>query len=93
MTFGLEDPTNPGTEIKVTPDKEAPIIPNATKYQGACRPARKKFWLSLSLRLVHQDTPIRNRKYITMIPRINQGLKCVIKVFDQSFFSKALKAE
>ena len=26
--------TQPGTEIKVTPDREAPIIPKATKYQG-----------------------------------------------------------
>lgn len=26
--------TQPGTDIKVTPERDAPIIPNATKYQG-----------------------------------------------------------
>jgi len=30
----LCDSTQPGTEIKVTPESDAPIIPNATKYQG-----------------------------------------------------------
>jgi hypothetical protein len=29
-------------EIKVTPDKEAPIIPKATKYHGAFLLPRKK---------------------------------------------------
>jgi hypothetical protein len=28
------EPTHPGIEIKVIPDKEAPIIPNATTNQG-----------------------------------------------------------
>jgi hypothetical protein len=35
-------PTQPGTEIKVTPEREAPIIPNATTNQGDFRLARKK---------------------------------------------------
>lgn len=26
--------TQPGTEIKVTPESDAPIMPKATKYQG-----------------------------------------------------------
>ena len=35
-------PTSPGTEIKVTPDKEVPIIPNATRYHGEDLFALKK---------------------------------------------------
>ena len=31
--------TIPGTDTKVTPDIEAPTIPNATIYQGDRRPA------------------------------------------------------
>ena len=34
--------TDPGIEMKVIPDKEAPIIPNATTYQGDFRFPRKK---------------------------------------------------
>ena len=34
--------TQPGTEIKVTPESEAPIIPKATKYQGEALFALKK---------------------------------------------------
>ena len=30
----LEPSTQPGTEINVTPESDAPIIPKATKYQG-----------------------------------------------------------
>jgi hypothetical protein len=36
----------PGTEIKVTPDNEAPIIPKATKYHGDCLLAVKKVFVS-----------------------------------------------
>jgi hypothetical protein len=32
--------------MKVTPDRDAPIIPNATIYQGDCRFPRKKEALS-----------------------------------------------
>jgi hypothetical protein len=39
-------PTQPGTETKVMPDSEAPIIPNATKYQGEALFALKKVLLS-----------------------------------------------
>ena len=38
----------PGTEMKVTPEMLAPIMPNATIHQGDCRPARKKALLSLA---------------------------------------------
>ena len=34
-------PTMPGTETKVTPEMEAPTMPNATMYQGERRLARK----------------------------------------------------
>jgi hypothetical protein len=39
-------PTHPGTEINVTPLKEAPIMPNETIYQGDFRSPRKKLELS-----------------------------------------------
>ena len=35
-------PTSPGTEINVTPEREVPIIPNATKNQGEDLFALKK---------------------------------------------------
>ena len=41
--------TAPGTDIKVTPDKEAPIIPKATKYHGADLLALKNASLESSL--------------------------------------------
>lgn len=42
-------PISPGTDMKVTPDNEAPIIPNATRYHGAERFALKKAALESSL--------------------------------------------
>lgn len=45
---------HPGTEINVTPEMLAPIMPNATIHQGDCRPALKNallpcapLWLDL----------------------------------------------
>lgn len=38
--------THPGTDMKVTPDNEAPIMPKATKYQGDELLALKKVVLS-----------------------------------------------
>lgn len=38
--------TMPGTETKVTPDNEAPIMPKETTYQGERRLPRKKASLS-----------------------------------------------
>jgi hypothetical protein len=41
------DSTHPGTDINVTPDKDAPIIPKATMYQGDClSPLKKEALLS-----------------------------------------------
>jgi hypothetical protein len=37
-----DEPTSPGTEINVIPDKDAPIIPNATRYHGDSLLAEKK---------------------------------------------------
>jgi len=38
-------PTQPGTDINVTPESDVPIIPNATTNQGDLRFALKKVWL------------------------------------------------
>ncbi len=46
------DPTSPGTEIKVTPDKAVPIIPKATKYHLAFLLALKKASFPLLFLLV-----------------------------------------
>ncbi len=45
-------PTAPGTEMNVMPEMVEPIMPKATKGQGACLPARKKFKLVLLFLLV-----------------------------------------
>jgi len=55
-------PTSPGTLIKVTPDKEAPIIPKATKNQGDCRSPVKKEFEEMFL-LTIQEIRNSNRKY------------------------------
>jgi len=54
--------THPGTEIKVTPDNEAPIIPNATTYHGDFRLPKKNASL-FELRLVKYEITINTRKY------------------------------
>jgi len=51
-------PTSPGTEIKVTPDREVPIIPNATRYQGEDLSALKK---SLNFDFLEVKFEINNR--------------------------------
>ena len=38
---------SPGTDIKVIPERDAPTIPKATKYQGDSLFAEKNVWLSL----------------------------------------------
>jgi hypothetical protein len=59
-------------EIKVTPEMEVPIIPIATKIQGALRPAKKKELLS-ALRLVRQATTMSIAKYAIIRVAINPG--------------------
>ena len=51
----------PGTETKVTPDMDVPIIPKATKNHGDFFPPIKKVSLSL-FRLVRWEINIRNAK-------------------------------
>jgi len=47
------DPTHPGTDIKVTPDMEAPIIPKATTNQGEALLPIKKARLVALLAVIH----------------------------------------
>ena len=54
-------PTSPGIEIKVTPDNEAPIIPNATIYHGDLLFPRKNVKLPEVL-LVSLDITSRVKK-------------------------------
>jgi hypothetical protein len=44
--------------MKVTPESDAPIIPNATKYQGLCRSPVKKV-SELALREVRYEINIK----------------------------------
>lgn len=57
--------THPGTDINVTPESEAPIIPNATKYHGDELFALKKVLLLADL-LVKKDIVIKSEKYPTI---------------------------
>ena len=57
--------THPGTEIKVTPDKDALIIPNATIYHGDFLFPRKKDSLFAFL-LVKKEIAISSKKYSTI---------------------------
>jgi hypothetical protein len=56
------EPTFPGTEIKVTPESEVPIIPKATKYHLEFLLARKKVLLSDEFLDVKYETAIKTRK-------------------------------
>ena len=66
---------HPGTEIKVTPESDAPIIPKATIYQGDCLFALKKASL-LSF------FPVKNEMIMSMLkyPTINKSMcnGCII---------------
>jgi len=53
--------TQPGTEIKVTPDNDALIIPKATIYHGDLRFPKKKDSL-LAFLLVKYEMEIKTRK-------------------------------
>jgi hypothetical protein len=58
--------------MNVTPDKEAPIIPKATKYQGDCRLAVKKVSV-VAPREVSCEIRMRTRKYAPIIDRTSNG--------------------
>jgi hypothetical protein len=47
--------------MNVTPEREAPIIPKATKYQGLCLSPVKNVFVS-AFREVSNEIPIRIRK-------------------------------
>ena len=63
--------TMPGTDTKVTPDREAPIMPNDTMYQGDSRFPRKKASLSEWRLPAHRETQSSRPKYSTMVSSIN----------------------
>ena len=67
-----DSPTHPGTEIKVTPERDAPTIPNATIYHGDSLLPEKNVLLSL-LPLVSCDTRKSREKYNTTIVIINDS--------------------
>jgi hypothetical protein len=55
-------PTVPGTDTNVTPDRDVPIIPNATNTQFELRFPIKKVSLVAFLD-VYAATPSRTKKY------------------------------
>ncbi len=57
--------TIPGTLMKVTPDSEPPIMPNATNHHGERLPPRKK--VSLSFRPASRDMTSRTAKYVIRV--------------------------
>jgi hypothetical protein len=57
-----DEPTCPGTEIKVTPDKAVPIIPKATRYHFEFLLALKKVSLSVLFLVMIFDIKINNPK-------------------------------
>ena len=64
--------TQPGTEIKVTPESEALIIPKATIYHGDFLLPRKKASL-LAFLLVKYEIDISIKKYATIIDITRYG--------------------
>lgn len=63
-------PISPGTEINVTPDKEAPIIPKATKNQGDCLSPVKNVSSEIFLE-VNQEIKNNSPKYEVITVRTN----------------------
>ena len=72
-------PTSPGTDIKVTPDKEVPIIPKATKYHGEDLFALKKS-VNLDFLVVRFDINNSTKKYIIKIRSI---ILAFISIFEK----------
>ena len=70
--MNCDSSTHPGTEIKVTPDKEAPTIPNATTNQFEFLFALKKTLLLSSL-LVRYDIKVNIAKYESTVINIISG--------------------
>ena len=66
-------PTSPGTEMKVTPEMDVPIIPKAIRYQGELRFAVKKDALSPFF-AVKYPTLKRIRKYMATTVAVIAGV-------------------
>lgn len=66
-------PVSPGIEMKVTPDRVAPVIPNATRYHGDFLFPVKKLVLVIFL-VVMLDIPINNKKYVISMIITRVGL-------------------
>jgi hypothetical protein len=60
----------PGTDTKVTPDSEEPIIPKATMYQGDLRLPRKKAAFSECFRPIKYEMVINAPKYRRIISKM-----------------------
>lgn len=58
--------------MKVTPEREAPIIPNATTYQGDFLLPMKKDSLSAPREVTH-ETRINRKKYETITDSSKRG--------------------
>ena len=64
--------TQPGTEMKVTPESEAPIMPKATKYHGEELFALKKVLLSAFFPVINEINS-STLKYPTIKNNIYSG--------------------
>jgi len=76
------EPTHPGTEIKVTPEREAPIIPMDTMYQGDCLFPLKKVSLSAFLPVMIEIV-ISTAKYMAIIEAISMGF--ILELFEAKY--------
>lgn len=63
------EPTTPGIDKKVTPEREAPIIPKATTYHGDCLFPLKKASLLFFLAVMNENDSSK-KKYPSIIPSI-----------------------
>lgn len=63
-------PTIPGTETKLTPETDAPIIPMETIHQGDCLLPVKNASLSVDFRPAIKDINSNRRKYAMIISNI-----------------------
>ena len=69
---GAKSPTVPGTDTKVTPEREVPIMPKATSIQLELLLPMKKDSL-LELREVNQATASSSTKYPITNPNSSVG--------------------
>ena len=68
-------------DIKVTPDKDAPTIPKATRYHGELRLAVKNISFESSFDTKNEIT-IKIKKYPTIRKRMKVGV-----IIDESFLN------